>query len=154
MASLLKNHVLDDTVTAATQTAGDNSTKIATTAYVDGSAGGSTYPQAVYTSGSTGISATAVQSFTHNLGVTQADVEDAKYLVFMTDEVLGVSPGINYYGSVKFGDGGDPVKGLFSLWDSGDPTNNIQANFQANTVKVKSGSGAITGRLIIWQMYA
>jgi len=40
MTSLLKNHVLDDTVTAATQTAGDNSTKIATTAYADAAGGG------------------------------------------------------------------------------------------------------------------
>ena len=146
--------------TAVTQSADDNSTKLATTAYVDNAAGGGGgYPTAVYTSASTTISASTVQSFTHNLAVNQTDVQDAKYMVIYTNESSFASvTGLNYFGNDYFGElynpgSTDAAVGIMNGWNSGDPANERFANWQANTIKVRPGAQGITGKLIIWQMF-
>jgi hypothetical protein len=128
-----------------------------------GNIGGDQFPKNVYTSPRQTFSANTVYSFTHNLGVTEADVEDGRYKVVIAAKITdqGTLLG-DVYGSSQHWGGSSGIAPFSPTtryqWFSGDPTTAYFVYFQANTLKIRWGSVSITsgglgGRLLVIQMW-
>ena len=105
------------------------------------------FPRAIYTSGAVTITDNASNSFTHNLGLIEADVENGKYS-------LRLSGSTGARGGLFFTDCGNPAGWMREAgWSSSDPTNDNVGNWQENTLKIWGPEGLTAAKLSIIQEY-
>lgn len=92
----------------------------------------------VFTSGNLGTFAeNAIATVTHNLNITQSDLENGRYCVVIS---YGTTTGGNK-GRVDFFESYNKLPFL-NAWSSADPTSTYIINWQANTLKTKVSTGA------------
>lgn len=117
------------------------------------------YPKVIYSSASQTFTANAIYSFTHSLGLTQTDVQEGRYTIYITINEGGGNEssyvaGFNNFGTTAWGGSGIGLGVVRSRWVATDPGNTKDANFQTNDVKVKWGAATLPfGRLHIVKMF-
>ena len=99
-----------------------------------------TYPKVIYKSSPTTFTAGTVQTITHSLGLTQADVQKGKYSVIITGETASNNRGHCWTSHAEVGSGGNGVGSNVNgqEWVSGDPTATGTWYWQASTLKFKT----------------
>ena len=103
---------------------------------------GGSYPKSLYFLANQTLTNATVLTFTHNLGLTQADVEDGKYMVAVWNgngEFYGAFGRLSQYYNIA--------------WSATDPSSNAHLRFQENTLKIY-GNGNTNASINIMQMTA
>ena len=108
--------------------------------------GGTSYPLNIYESAPTTWVDNWIITFTHNLGLTQADVEAGKYKVFLASKINAGILIATYASGQQFWDVYWSTAAWWwangalaiNIWDSGDPANTQQVRHQANSLKIKT----------------
>lgn len=114
------------------------------------------FPQLIYDGGNQSIVASTTYTKTHNLGVTQSDIEHGRYKGVLAFKMGGY--GSQYYDtkfkSGYFGYTSSTSIGADHLWSTGGPPE-YRFNWDANNIKFRSGSsvGVNEGRLLIYKMW-
>lgn len=124
--------------------------------------GGDTYPLNVYESSEQTMStANAITTLTHSLWLTETDVENGKYKVFLSANFWwsGSQMWDNYWVALGWGSSTNDwyTNWVNYFWNAWSPWTNREVYFQANTVKFKWGTNWSVNhkiRLIIQQVYS
>jgi len=118
------------------------------------------YPSNIYVSSTETWANSTVFTITHNLWLTQADVESSKYLVYLAGTQSWTAPKLfwlNYWFNRLWGSNSavEEYAWIGSAWSSSNPVNPSQVNHQANSVKIILWDlwSLMTFKLIIQQMY-
>jgi len=122
-------------------------------AYVDAS-GGASFPSNIFTESFAG-SASTVYTFTHNLNVTETDVESGRYKVVVTggNGTVAYQYGDTKADSTKWGGSSADIS-VTHQFGAEDPTAADRVFHQANSFRIKIGSqGIVNARVLFQQMY-
>lgn len=101
------------------------------------------YPKVIYTESGYSAAETSSNTITHNLGVTQVDVEAGKYSVAIFS---GGKYSSHYNSNIAYF--------YAPSWSASDPTTSSQAIWQANTLKLYNPVSATTWEIQIIQTQA
>lgn len=105
--------------------------------FQDASGGGGSYPLQVYKSSSTACTTGTDYSFTHNLGITEPEIEAGKYDVIALFEDSSNNRSFTYWGGTIY---------YVQTWTATSPSSTSIVSWQANTVEIQA---ARTGNLIL-----
>jgi len=155
-----------NTAGSLSQTAGTNSVKVweymsATELLIESgwSESSVSYPSNVYVSSEQAWANSTVFTFTHNLWLTQADVQSGKYLVYLTGNYSSLyvrNYWLTYWHNRYWGSSSSTEKAdTLQEWSATNPTLAYQIRHQTNELKIYLWDlwSSMTFKLIVQQLY-